>query len=258
MDSDDDNDVNLININIDTNKVSINNSLNNDLDSNDSEENNSFNTSDDEINIKSSESEILVLSDKNVLIYDDNDNLHYKKNIFIEDIILTDYEIDNLKNNDLENNTNINIENSNNNFENNTYKNIINYNKYLYVNVKKYLNNNIVDDKIYKLDLNNLDKFYFIEQFETKLCIKNRYDYIIFCINNFVGLHIQFKYFYNSFIQFIVGLYFDDINYYFIDENDIKNTIHLFLKKYSHYYQYNSVNIIRDKYKWWQFWKCCF
>ena len=234
----------------------INNTVNYDLDSNDSEENNSINTSDDEINIKISENK--SIDEENLININNNidDDLQYKKSIFIEDIILTDYEIDNLKNNDLENNTNINIENSNNNFENNTNRNIIDYN--IYVNVKKYLNNNIVDDKICKLDLNYLDKYYFIEQFETNLCIKNRYDYIIFHINNFVGLHIQFKYFYNTFIQFKVGLYFDDINYEYIDENDVKNTIHLFLKKYSHYYKFNSINIIKDKCKWWQFWKCCF
>ena len=73
-----------------------------------------------------------------------------------------------------------------------------------------------------------------------------------------VGLHIQYKYFYKTIINFVVGLYFDKIVNEYLNEDDYKNTVHIFLKKYSHYYQYNCINIIKDKHKWWKFWKCCF
>ena len=260
---------------IDTNKSDDENDLiydnnnelskKNSIDTNNSDDINiDFNTSSDNDNDLTynnknelNNCEILELSDKNVLIHDNGDNTFYKENIYMDDIIVTDYEINNLKNT----NDDFNINSSNNINYYDINNNVIDYDKYMYLNIKKFLNNQIMDNLYYKIELDNLDKFSYIEAQETRLCIKNRYDYIIIYINNSVSLHIQYTYLYNTIIQFFVSLYFDDFEYEKVDleeEEDYKYTVHLFLKKYSNYYQYNSVNIIRDKYKWWQFWKWCF
>jgi hypothetical protein len=218
-----------------------------DLKDNNIDTNINYHTSSDiENELNYDDSEFFKINDKNILIIDD-----YKNNneINMDDIIVTDYEINNLKDNDEENN----------NFQNiNYYDNEIDYDTYMYLNIRKFQNNYLMENINYKIRLDNIIQFSNIEYKETNDCINKRYDYIIIHINNMVGLHIQYKYFYKTIINFVVGLYFDKIVNEYLNEDDYKNTVHIFLKKYSHYYQYNCINIIKDKHKWWKFWKCCF
>lgn len=184
----------------------------------------------------------------NSVNYEDINNNYLKENVIMNEIILTDYESQNLKDEFLDEGKSLKVLNE-------LKNNIIDVDNKLYIEVKKFLNNILVDILYYKIDYEDLNEFLEIEYKNTKDCINNKYDYIIFSVNNLFSMHIQYTYLYNTIIRFRVNILFPYVDFKKINEKIFRKHVHKFLTEYSNYYQY--ADKIYKKKKWWHFWKLC-